>query len=717
MKITLNWLKKHMTFFDDNIINFHEKFESIILKAGMELNKFEILNPILNVKIAEVETLKNMKVKKCKVNLSKYLYSVFKKKEFTILCGASNVKAQMNTLLAPMNTKIFNGTVISKKVINNIESDGMFLSEEEYSGIRKNSREIMEISEKEREIYSFDDVIIDISVPTHRWDIKSVRGISRLLCDFHLGTLKNLILKSNYDYKFNINVQNHTNTIFSFCEIKQFKVKNEVLEIMKKIDKKSSDDLQTFNDFIRLDIGHPIQIYDSKILKEIRVDYASKKIALSDKSIFNCSKKNIVIKNSEEIISLGGISSLKGFESDTKNIVIECAFFSSKNVNSMLTDSAKLFNIGIDHNLPSMHYLLCFLEGSFSSIKTTAGKTENSVEIFLDHGKFTSITNLYISLEEIEKILKSFSFEVKIERKKTEKVLQDAFGITVTPPSWRKDIVTDRNLMEEIVNIFGLNIELNEKKVDISLSFLDTKDEIRKFLCFNGFTEMINFPFSSVKTNVSLSKTIRNGLFLRDTLCFSLLENAQKTLSTSFLKGCMLFEIGKVYFPEEKEVLGILISGSTSGNFMDKIRNFTLYDLQKVLENLTSFISIKFENNKTERLNFFQYYSTFKNGYIGKVKRQLSFLDNTFYAQVEIEKKTFFHEKKEKQFSKYISLKCEKKNLWRDIEKHITCTYKITDIFQKENIKKYGITLYTNNLMEIEKTLKNLKNWKANVLE
>lgn len=573
MKTTINWIKRHLDFNESG--EWLDQLEQNIPIFGLELDNKTFINPILSVRVLEVKKIGNT-LSKCQIKLGKIGKQLYNKDIITVLCGANNLRDNMVSVLAPLGTKI-KGFTIEKRKMMNVESEGMLLSREEI-GLPPVSEGIITMEELGEELFSYEDIILDFSVPTNRWDLHNTRGIARELELVGLGTLKNLPVE-NGTYNSEIDIDNQTDVTMSFAEINNIKVRQEVLSLMDLCFGKSKE-LQHLNDFVLMDIGHPIHIYDKKYCnKGLKIHYEnSPKLIKTLKGDFTTTNANILISNNEEILCIGGIVGIKGYEENSKNVIIEAGYFRNEHISQVFTNSAKNFYLEIDHNQPTINYILTLLEGDKSAV-IWSGKPQPVREpIFLSTHLFFEVCGISYSMEEIIELLKGYSCELK--QRSREDTVNDEFGFLCTPPSWRLDLKTPKLLIQEILrlNKFKL-LNTNFSKINYS-NLRCSYDFFKNILISKNFTEVYNFPFVEKESEIKIINSIQSHKpYLRNSLEESLLEQAKIKLSYGDW-GVQIFEFGKIY-PSEKEVLGILIAGKKHRNWYTS-GNFELLDLQKI---------------------------------------------------------------------------------------------------------------------------------------
>ena len=189
MKFTLSWLKNHLDTNADL-----EKITNKLTMIGLEVEK--VINPadvLADFKVAEIVSAEKHpdadKLKVCSVNDGN--------KTLQIVCGASNARAGIKVVLAPIGSYIPAGDFkIKKGNIRGVESCGMICSYEEL-GLDGDSSGIIELSNDAPVGVSYvdyaklDDPVIEIAITPNRGDCLGVRGIARDLSACGIGKLKN----------------------------------------------------------------------------------------------------------------------------------------------------------------------------------------------------------------------------------------------------------------------------------------------------------------------------------------------------------------------------------------------------------------------------------------------------------------------------------------------------------------------------------------------
>jgi len=269
---------------------------------------------------------------------------------------------------------------------------------------------------------------------------------------------------------------------------------------------------------------------------------------------------------------MGGASTACSF--NTKKVLVECAYFNPESIigksikYNLVSDAAHKFERGVD--IASQEMVLrrfTKIVQDHAKIKSirfkSFGEAHNEdLNIPIDVNKINKILGTSLNKDEYLKHLKGLGFDILDE---------------IKVPSYRHDIETNNDLAEEIARVIGYN---NIKSTPINLQKIaDNFDgkvaKLESLLVKNGFSEVINFPFTPNKEKESINidnplDSNRNNfrVSLKDSLIENLLYNERRQKDS-----IKLFEISDVY-TKDKEIkqqkkLGLIISGRQGHNYND----------------------------------------------------------------------------------------------------------------------------------------------------
>ena len=428
---------------------------------------------------------------------------------------------------------------------------------------------------------------IDIEFTPNRGDALSLSGLSRDLGVFFdrkklTKTFDSPINNFNFNFK---NNAKHECPYISFLYLEIDNIKpfyKDYLEsyfIDLNINKKNL--FTDISNFLLYREGQPTHCYDyNSVSSGITLEKSNKKEIF--KTVINQDIEieggDLVFKSDGEIVNLsgimGGVSS--SCSKETKKVLIECAYFvpeailgkaTKYNLNS---DASYRFERGVDPNCHEK-ILRQFIQiiDDHAEIKDIGMNSYNirefkNLEINKNINKIEGILGMSIGEDLFDSTLNKLGFSVN----KTIKV-----------PSYRNDIVSNNDIAEELARVIGYD-NIPQKK--FILSHQEKEKEISKeevlesFLVRNGFSEVINqpFSFSTSESCIQVSNPLdSNKKSLRTSLLESLLINLDYNLRRQ-KESIKLFEFSNIYEKTsseivEKRMLGIIVAGREGKNFKE----------------------------------------------------------------------------------------------------------------------------------------------------
>ena len=631
MKFTIDWLKEHLEtkYNDKKIIN---KLDNI----GLEVENFESQSTeqtgFVIAKILNAEQHPNAdRLRVCDVNIGK-------EEIVKVVCGASNAKKDLITVYATPGAVIpKNQMKLSVSKIRGVTSYGMLCSESELK-LSDESEGIIELPSKEyknqigkKYFNNSSSKIIDLSITPNRADCLGVRGIARDLAAAGAGKLKKfnenkIKFKGPQKIKVKINKEkNQACSAFGSCLIKGIKntespkwLKDKILSLGQK----PISAIVDVTNYIMFDLNRPLHAYDADKISEGIIVRNSKKgetFEALDNKKYTLQDNMCVISDKSGVLGLGGIigGTRSGTELDTKNILLESAYFNSKSIRktskllNLDTDAKFRFERGIDPEsieegltkAATLIQKIC--GGEISKINVQKNETFLKTKIKFPIALFQSITGFKVAEKEIIKILTDLGFIIK---KKNN-------DLNLITPSWRPDILQPIDIVEEIVRIKGydqIKIELPEKVRDKPT--LNKKQRLFHFLqrsaASKGYCEAVTWSFTDSKVNqlfredkneVGIVNPISSDLnVLRSSIFSNLIIYLRKNLDRGF-KDISLFEIGPIFNGnkpgQQKTVLAGLRSGKVSRhNWIENDRIVDVFDAKKDV--IQSLIEIGFNQDK-----------------------------------------------------------------------------------------------------------------------
>ena len=777
MKITFDWLRDHLK------INSKEKdLLEKLTNIGLEVESVENLsadNELFKIaKIVKTEKHPNAdRLKVCDVNVGE-------KNLKKVVCGATNAKDGLITIYAPPGAiipKTKTKLVVAK--IRGVTSYGMLCSESELN-ISDESEGIAELPKSKYEknigrnyFTKSKSNLIDLSITPNRPDCLGIRGIARDLAASGFGKLKDLKKKkiqSKIKQSLNVRINKEKDqgcSAFGSCLITNVRNTESPQWLKDKlisIGQKPISAIVDVTNYVMLDINRPLHAYDAdKIEKGIIVrnsKFGEEFTALDNKN-YKLENGMCVISDNKGVLGLGGIigGTRSSTELDTKNILLESAYFDSKSIRKTAkklnidTDAKFRFERGIDplsieEGLNKAALLIREICGGEIS-KIDIQKIENfkNKTIKFDPQLFEKVSGFKISSKEMIKILHNLGFKCKKEKK--------YFKLTI--PSWRPDISQEIDIVEELVRISGYdNIKTIDPIKERIKSTLTKSQKLFHFLqrsiASKGYLETITWSFTDLNYNnhfkntnkeIKIVNPISSELgVLRNSIFSNLIMYVSKNLDRGF-KDLSIFEIGPVFTGPNPGEQNTVVCGLSAGkksrlSWIEKERNVDVFDVKKdVVQTLVEagynsdkfFVDSETPNyyhpgksgrlflNK-ERDNIAAYFGEIHPNILKKIDIKTEslvgfeiFLDNLKLPKKTLnEQKTNFvvsdYQKSERDFAFVVDKGMNAQDLIdaiSSVDKNLISNIKVFDVYQGDNISENQKSIAISvTIQSFQKTLK-----------
>lgn len=512
------------------------------------------------------------------------------------------------------------------------------------------------------------DIIYNLSIPSNRPDLKNIRGIMREL-SFLSKWKKNkkYTLKPLSQFysqkKSNIKIDNKTFNSFSVFEVSNYKLKPWIQNILNTIDY-TSNKFQAFNDFVLWDIGVPIHIYDYLNNIKLEINKENKNLISVNNKYINLLGGEVLVKNNENIVSIGGIIGIQGYSKNTNHVFIEYGTFDPSHITCDITNASKIFKNKQYFFMEYLYYLTSLISNSYIPVISYKKQSIKLHKIFFNPAKFYEKIGLSYSLEYISRALECFDFKCTIVQKPNPKTVTDIFGIDILVPYYRTDIKYDYDIIEEILRIINPKIEFNVKNIPLkNTNIVDDWQEVK------------TLPFSmqgKVKISNPLSKN-----YLRDNF-LNLLDIATKYASLGYEKA-ILWEQGYIFIPECKYAVGFLLWGKEK-NYQTGVKKYNFFDLKQKIYNYAFKNHLKIDITNTVDND----YITGIEGegvIMGKLKNTSNLLNEVFYGHIELPQKNNIIKNEIVDENNILSIKSNK--IWLEVLKEYP-DVKLLDYYKGE---------------------------------
>lgn len=593
MKFSLSWLKAHLDT-DASLSEITDKLTDIGLELeGLE-NPADTLRPFRVAKVLEAGPHPNAdKLQLLKVDDGS-------DEPWQVVCGAPNAKTGMVGVFGPPGTYIPGSDFTLKPAkIRDVESFGMMCSARElelgddHDGIIELEAAASDaVGQSYADYAELDDPILDIAVLPNRQDCMGVRGVAHDLAAAGLGTLRSLE-EAYQGADFDIDGKGAGPDVRTDdpegCPAFYARTVSGVTNgtspdwmqaCLKSAGQKPISMLVDITNFVMLDLGRPLHVYDVSKLSGAQVARKAKpgeKVTALNDNEYVLEETMTVISDDNGAHDIGGImgGASTGASDDTTNVLIECAYFTPENIartgqKLMLTsDARQRFERGVDpafldQGLAVATWLVTEHCGGSPSEVTRAGSPPTDKRtLSYDPNKCLQLGGVDVAPDRQKAILEALGFEV-------------ADDWTIAIPTWRRDIHGWQDIVEEVVRIEGLDKVPSTPlprapgvaKPTASPHQLAER-KARRGAAARGLNEVVTWSFISEKeaapfgsSHWSLTSPISEDLkYMRPSMLPGLIAAAQRNTDRG-ASSIRLFEVGRRYLEtSEHPTIGLLLSG------------------------------------------------------------------------------------------------------------------------------------------------------------
>lgn len=548
-------------------------------------------------------------------------------KTYSIVCGATNMKAGDKVALAPVGAVLPGGHKLKKSKIRGVASEGMMCSEVEL-GITDESDGIMILpsdTEAGNDLISVldnADSMLDADILPNRPDCISIRGLAREIAAVTGSSFKDKTpeIKEDKGVSFDVKIESADCRRYSARVIKGLKVGESSASLKARLEAhglRPVNNVVDATNLILLEMGQPLHAFDlSKLQGGITAREAAEgeRITALDGSEHKLKQGMLVIADEKGPQAIAGI--MGGAQSEvveeTTDILLESAYFLPAAVRrtsralGLNSDSSYRFERGVDIEsvtlaLDRAAELIIEVAGG----KATGGVTDvypikkKQDAITFEISRAEALLGMSFDSEEVVSILEGLG--VTVEKGSEKNILK------LTPPSFRIDMTSGPDIAEEIARIKGydkipelLPMATMEPGKRSRLATLRRK--LRTLLVAEGFSEAINYSFVSPELirlmgdDIEQCVRVVNPLseeqsVLRRSLLPSLLDNMKLNLGRSN-DELRLFEVRPVFslshgdIKQGWRIAGLLYGNRTGSQWNRNDRWCDFFDIKGIVERI-----------------------------------------------------------------------------------------------------------------------------------
>lgn len=610
MKFTLSWLKEHLvtdadvTLVAETLTRIGLEVESVENPAA-SLAAFRIARVLSAAPHPQADKLQVLSVDAGDGPLQ-------------VVCGAPNARAGLVGVFgAPGAVVPANGMVLKVAAIRGVESNGMMCSTRElelgddHDGIIELAADAP-VGKSFAEWAGLDDPVIDVAITPNRQDCMGVRGIARDLAAAGLGTLRpladvyrmdSLTPVAGTDAAPDVRTDDTEGCPAFFAQavsgVTNGASPKWMADKLKAIGQKPISMLVDITNFVSVDLGRPLHVYDRAKLSGALVARKARDgeqvLALNGKT-YTLDASMTVIADDEIVHDIGGImgGEHSGVSATTTDVLIECAYFDPAHIArtgqklALTSDARQRFERGVDPAFLddglaiATKLVLDHCGGSPSAIARSGQPPLGKRHVAYDPALCTGLGGVTVAPDEQKQILENLGFSVNSDWQ-------------VEVPSWRRDVDGPADLVEEVVRIIGLDAVKSTplartdgvaRPTATPAQMIERK--VRRTAAARGLNEAITWSFLSEREASaigggawSLANPISEDMkVMRTSLLPGLLSAARRNMDRG-ATSARLFEIGRRYLAEaERATVGVVLAGDKAprGWASGKAQKFDAFD-------------------------------------------------------------------------------------------------------------------------------------------
>ncbi len=529
--VPLNWLRDHVEVPADTT---PETLAEALVKVGLEEEGIDssalVTGPLVVGKVLSVtgEEQKNGKVINwCHVDVGEHNDP----EGFRgIICGAHNFEAGDSVVVALPGAVLPGGFEISARKTYGHISDGMICSEQElgmgddHSGIIVLGDDAPAPGTDALELLGLGEAVLEINVTPDRGYCFSMRGIAREYshstgAKFTDPAIREVPAANNAGFpvivddaapiRGNVGCDRFVTRI-----VRGINPSAPTPDWMKKrltqAGMRPISLAVDITNYVMLDLGQPLHAYDLATLQgpiTVRRARAGEKLTTLDDVTRTLDPEDLLITDSgaERILGIAGV--MGGAETEvseaTTDVLIEAAHFDPVSIarsarrHKLPSEAAKRFERGVDTELAPVAAdrvveLLIELAGGTADegvfdLNTTTAPTPITMDISLP-GQIAGV-----EYPDVDVIALLEAIGAKVER--------DGDTLTVTPPTWRPDLLAPVDLVEEVVRLHGYDeVPAILPSAPAGRGYTQAQQRRRRvadLLANLGLVEVLTYPFTS----------------------------------------------------------------------------------------------------------------------------------------------------------------------------------------------------------------------------
>ena len=604
-----------------------------------------------------------------------------------IVTAAQNLKQYDYVPVAKVNSTLADNTQIKEAKLAGEISQGMFCSYKELGyldsvipkeykdGVLRIFDENIVLGTDIREILDLDDTVVEFEITPNRPDCLSIVGMSREIAasfnkklnEIDVIDLKNFENKSSL----NINISSENCKRYSASIIKDVNIEESNRKIQNYLLNsgiRPINNIVDLTNFLMLELGQPLHAFDLDKLEgniTVRNAFEGEKVVTLDDVERVLSTTDMLICDDVKPIAIAGVMGLKNSEidSNTRNILIESAFFTKKAIKStskklgLKSEASIRYEKGLtsEHTLNVLSRFLFLLEKNveckIDSVYDVKNESFEPTIIEFNPKLVKRLLGVEIKNSEIINYLNLL--EIKTEEKNSL--------IYCTIPYFRTDLSIQEDIVEEIGRLYGFyNLKPTPIFAPNTIGRKSKKrifeDKIKSILLNLGLYEITTYSFIGGniigKTLMNTQNTVKilNPLgeefsIMRKSLIPNVIDVLSKNLNYKN-ENLLVYELGNTFHIVENNKIPLEKKKVVIGSY----GKYDFYYIKDIVLNLLNILNIEnLEFIKNTSIDYFHpgvcadiLANGEKIGEIGQVSyevcKNFSIKKNIFVCEIDIEK-------------------------------------------------------------------------------
>ena len=604
MLVSYNWLQDFLKLDEDPTV-LSEK----ITRTGVEVA--EVRHPQAGLKKIVIGHIIDCEpIEGTHLNLTKV--DVGEDEPHQIVCGAPNVAAGEDVIVALPGARIADNVKIKKGKLRGYESNGMICGLQEIgfadsvvpekyaNGIYVFPQDAdVKPGEDAFEALGMDDYIFDFDITPNRADTLSMEGSA-----YEVGAIvdepvkiEDVTLKAdgpNWTDNFTAEVDPKLAPKFFLRKITGVKVADSPLWMQRRLWNagiRPINNVVDVTNYVMLLTGQPLHTYDARSFATgklvVRKAQKGESLTLLNDKAVDLDPNDIVITNGQEVVMMAGVMGGLNSEikADTTEVILEAAIFDPTLIRKSAlrhanrTEASSRYEKGVNWDATKRALNMAALllrndaAGTINEGIVTATDTERKQDIVHTTISYLNKTlGTQISAAEVQHIFERLNFPVEIA----------GDDLTVAVPARRWDVAIPADLVEEVGRIYGYDrIESTQPVLPETHGGYSPEEEkirrVKKVVQGQGLVEAISYSLTSPEKAVSFVKQPKELVKVQMPL-----NSSRSTLRQNLMTGLVdaaiynmarkqnqlqMFEQGRVYDFEnstynEHEHLATLYTGN-----------------------------------------------------------------------------------------------------------------------------------------------------------